>query len=90
MEEQIVETIKVEKEVNIAIPALNTTAVVANVKEYREDEGVYAFDLYDADGNLVAKDRYKAVADAPFKLTQGDLDIINPPVVDEEASEVLP
>ena len=76
MDEQIVEIIKVEKKVNVEIPALNTTAVVANVKEYRADEGVYVFDLYDVDGNMVAKDRYKAVADAPFELTQEDLSIL--------------
>ena len=83
MDEQIVEIIKVEKEVNIAIPAIAATAVIAHVKEYREDEGVYVFDLYDADGKLVAKDRYKAVADAPFELTQEDINILNPPVEEE-------
>jgi len=75
MEEQI-EILKVEKEVNIEIPALNTTAVLAHVTEYRAEEGVYVYDLYDADDNLIAKSRYITVADAPFELTQDDLGIL--------------
>jgi hypothetical protein len=75
MEEQI-EIAKVEKEVNIEIPALNTTAVLAHVTEYRVEEGVYVYDLYDADDNLIAKSRYIAVADAPFELTQEDIGIL--------------
>jgi len=82
MDEQI-EILKVEKEVSIEIPALNTTAVKAHVTEYREAEGIIVFDLYDADGALIAKSRYIAVADAPFELTQEDIDILNPPVEEE-------
>ena len=83
MEEQI-EILKVEKEVSIEIPALNTTAVKAHVIEHRVEEGLYVFDLYDVDNNLVAKSRYIAVADSPFELTQEDIDILNPPIVEEE------
>lgn len=75
---------KVTKEVSIEISALGATAVLAHVTEYRADEGIYVYDLYDADDNLAAKSRYVAVADAPFELTQEDIDILNPPVVEEE------
>lgn len=75
---------KVTKEVSIEISALGATAVLAHVTEYRVEEGIYVFDLYDADNNLVAQSRYVAVADAPFELTQDDIDILNPPVVEEE------
>lgn len=75
---------KVTKEVSIEISALGATAVLAHVTEYRADEGIYVYDLYDADDNLVAKSRYSLIADAPFELTQEDIDILNPPVVEEE------
>lgn len=75
MDEQIEKT-KVEKEVAIQIPALDTTAVIAHVTEYRAEEGIYVFDLYDAVGNLVAKSRYAYIADAPFELTQEDIDLL--------------
>lgn len=74
----------IEKIVSIEIPALEVTATKAVVTEYRAEEGLYVFDLYDADNKLVAKGRYIAVADAPFELTQEDIDILNPPVVEEE------
>jgi hypothetical protein len=74
---------KVTKEVSIEIPALGATAVLAHVTEYRVEEGIYVFDLYDADNNLVAKSRYSLIADAPFELTQADIDILNSPVEEE-------
>jgi hypothetical protein len=74
---------KVTKEVSIEIPALGSTAVLAHVTEYRVEEGIYVFDLYDADNNLVAKSRYSLIADAPFELTQADIDILNSPVEEE-------
>lgn len=74
----------IEKIVSIEIPALEVTATKVVVTEYRAEEGLCVFDLYDADNNLVAKSRYVATADAPFELTQEDIDILNPPVVEEE------
>lgn len=73
----------IEKIVSIEIPALEVTATKAVVAEYRAEEGVVVYDLY-ADDNLVAKSRYSLIADAPFELTQEDIDILNPPVVEEE------
>lgn len=79
----------VTKEVNIPIPALNDTATLAHVTAYREAEGVYVYDLYNADNLLIAKSRYGLIGAAPFELTEADIEILNtPPPVDPEAPEV--
>ena len=53
--------------VNVPIPALGVTAVSADVHEF--GGGVYTYDLYDANGIMVAKSRYSDEASAPFTLS---------------------
>ena len=68
------------KQVNVAV--LDKTADTAIVKEYRADEDVFVFDLaetvLDQDGNsslnVLASDRYEKQSDAPFTLTQEEMD----------------
>lgn len=67
----------IEKQVSVPVEALGRTATVAQVKEFVD--GVYVFDLLDADG-MVAFNRYALPADAPFVLTQGEVDALTAPV----------
>lgn len=65
------------KTVNVPIAALGRTATEAQAKEIVS--GVVVFDLFDADG-LVAFNRYALPADAPFVLTQAEIDALTSPV----------
>ena len=66
----------IEKPVEIKINALGITTDTVQVTEYRESEGVYVYDLY-ANGELVAKSRYVKVENAPFEVTQEEIDGLN-------------
>lgn len=74
----------IDKSVSIGIKALGITADTAQVTEYREDEGVYVYDLY-AGGELVAKSRYVKITDAPFELSQEEIE--NLKIVEETPAE---
>lgn len=74
-----------DKTVEVYIPALDVTVVTASVKEHRIEDGVYVFDLLDADGSMIAENRYAAPEDAPFELTLEELLELNPPPVEEES-----
>jgi hypothetical protein len=65
------------KTVNVPVEALARIATEAQVKDLVD--GVYVFDLYDAEG-LVAFNRYALPANAPFTLTQEEIDALVEPV----------
>lgn len=67
----------ISKPVNVTVAALGRTATSAEVKAF--EDGVYVFDLRDADG-LLAFNRYAVPADAPFTLTQEEIDALSAPV----------
>ncbi len=73
----------IKKEVEVKV--LNETADIALVKEYREAEDIYVFDLVksveekkgditDITYQILAQNRYAKVKDAPFTLTEDELE----------------
>lgn len=66
---------------SVQVNVLDKTADTALVKEYRANEDVFVFDLAetvtDAEGNIslniLASDRYAFGKDAPFSLSQDEL-----------------
>ena len=61
----------ISKQVSVPVAALGRTASEARVSSFTD--GVYTFDLLDSDG-VVALSRYAAPIDAPFTLTQLEID----------------
>ena len=77
----------IEKEVNIQV--LDQIAVKAVVKELRNsletnNKDLYVFDLYDEDGVCLASDRYELAEDAPFELTEEEIEELQNPRVEDE------
>ena len=64
---------------DVEIHVLDKLAVKAVVKEFRNSEetsnlDLYVYDLIDEGGNIISSDGYTFAEDAPFKLTEEELD----------------
>jgi len=64
---------------DVEIRVLDKLAVRAVVKEFRNSEetsnlDLYVYDLLDENENVISSDRYAFMEDAPFKLTEEELD----------------
>lgn len=72
----------ISKSVSVVVEALGRTATEAQVASV--SGSLVTFDLLDADGEI-ARGRYCALADAPFSLTQGEVDELTQPAPDRPA-----
>lgn len=66
----------ITKPVNVPITALNLSALSAVFKLYAG--GVLVYDLLDANGIIIARDRYSDPSTAPAVLTQAEIDSLVP------------
>ena len=66
----------------VSVQVLDETANLAKVKEYRNNS-MYVFDLY-LDEEVLATDRCELVENAPFELTEEEINALQGVVSDGE------